>query len=81
MLQESIYQLDPEELYNAYFQHDGVTAHTARTNFNLNLLRKFYDGRSISSHTDRIYPPRSPDLTPLDYFLFPTLKNAIFKHQ
>ena len=33
----------------------------------------------ISSHTDHMYPPRSPDLTPLDYSLFPTLKNTIFK--
>ena len=28
---------------------------------------------------DRIYPPRSPDLTPLDYFLLPNLQNGIFK--
>ncbi|RZC41920.1 hypothetical protein BDFB_015142, partial [Asbolus verrucosus] len=44
-----------------------------------NYLREFYDDRLISSYTDHIYPSRSPDLTPLDYFLFPTLKNTIFK--
>ena len=37
-----------------------------------------HDERLISSHADYIYPPRSPDLTPCDYFFFPTLKNTIF---
>ena len=29
--------------------------------------------------TQHIYPPRSPDLTPLDYFFFLILKNTIFE--
>jgi hypothetical protein len=45
----------------------------------LNYLRECYDCRLISSHTDHIYPPRSPHLMLLDHFLFPTEKNIIFK--
>ena len=65
MLQEFIDQLDPEELQNGYFQHDGATAHTAQTS--LNFLTEFYDDRivstqSISTHFDFF-----------DYFLFSTI--------
>ena len=75
-MEEFINQLDSEELQNGYFQHDGATAHTAQK---FQVPKEFYDDRLISSHTDNLYPPRSPDLTPLDYFLFLTVKNTIFK--
>ncbi|RZB66634.1 hypothetical protein BDFB_013609, partial [Asbolus verrucosus] len=37
------------------------------------FLREFYDERIVD------FPPRSPDLTILDYYVFPHLKNTIFK--
>ena len=46
MLQEFNDQLDPKELQNGYFQHDGATAHTS-----LNFLREFYDNRVINTQT------------------------------
>lgn len=67
-------QLHDDELNYGYFQQDGATAHTARET--IAYLQQFYDNRIISKD---LWPPRSPDLTPLDYFLFPHLKNTIFK--
>ena len=63
-----------EELQNEYFQHDVRTTDAAQ--INVNFLKELV--RLISSLTDHIYPPRSPDLTPPDYFLFPILKNTTF---
>jgi hypothetical protein len=37
-------------------------------------IHEFYNDRVIQ------YPPRSPDLTILDFFIFPYLKNTIFKN-
>ena len=61
-------------MQNSYFQQDGATGHKLKQ-----IWREFYDDPFINSHTNHIYPPQSPDLTPLDYILFPTLKNCIFK--
>lgn len=41
-------------------------------------LEEFYEDRLI---TMEIWPPRSPDLTPLDFFLVGYLKNTIFKNR
>jgi hypothetical protein len=58
-------ELHDDEIHHGYFQQDGATAHTS--NETLELIREYYDDRIISR--DR-WPPRSPDLTPLDYYLF-----------
>ena len=53
-------------LDNIWFQQDGATCHTA--NATLNLLRPIFENRIISKRGDVNWPPRSCDLTPLDYF-------------
>lgn len=73
ILQPFFNELHDDELHNGYFQQDGATAHTANTT--LEFLREFYDDRVISRG---LWPPRSPDLTPLDYYLFGALKNSIY---
>jgi hypothetical protein len=57
-----------------YFHQDGATAHTVRET--LRYLRQFFDDRLISQD---LLTAKSPDLTPLDYYLFSHLKNTIFK--
>jgi hypothetical protein len=64
-------------LQNGYFQHDGATAHT--TQENLVYLQQFYGNRIISNRLNPEFPPRSPDLTPLDFCIFRHLKNEVFK--
>ncbi|XP_031327482.1 uncharacterized protein LOC116158782 [Photinus pyralis] len=68
--------LQDDELQHGFFQQDGATAHTA--NETLRYLQEFYGDRIISTG---LWPPSSPDLTPLDYFLFGRIKNNIFKNR
>lgn len=57
-----------------YFQQDGATAHTA--NVTMDFLRTHFEDRIISRP---LWPPRSPDLTPLDAFLWGYLKDKVFE--
>jgi hypothetical protein len=77
ILEPFINELDDEEVQTGYFQHDGATAHTARET--LNYLQEFYDDRIISRNLHPAWPPRSPDLTPLDFSIFGYLKNSVFR--
>ncbi|CAA9997506.1 unnamed protein product, partial [Nesidiocoris tenuis] len=61
---------------NMWFQQDGATTHTAR--ISLNFLRRIFPGRVISRHGDVPWPPRSPDLTPSDFFLWGYLKSKVY---
>jgi hypothetical protein len=65
-----------DELTQGYFQQDGARIHT--TWANLNFLMEFYDNRLISLNMPHEWPPRSCDLTPCDFFLWPYIKNSIF---
>jgi hypothetical protein len=69
-------ELHDDELIYGYFQQDGATAHT--TGATINFLSNFYADRLISRNTLNNWPPRSCDLTPCDFFLWPFLKNAIY---
>jgi hypothetical protein len=42
----------------------------------MTLLRYVFGERIISKD---IWPPRSPDLTPLDYYLWGAMKGAVYK--
>jgi hypothetical protein len=52
-----------------WLQQDGATSHTA--NSTTEMLNQYFDDRIISNH---LWSPRSPDLTPPDYFLWGYLK-------
>ena len=58
------------------FQQDGATAHTARET--LTLLKDCFPNRLISRFGDIPWPPRSPDLTPCDFFLWGNLKSRVY---
>lgn len=60
-----------------WFMQDGAPAH--RANATMNLLRGVFDERLISLGADVEWPPRSPDLTPCDYFLWGFLKQLVYK--
>jgi hypothetical protein len=62
-----INQLYDDELAQGYLQQDGGTS--GKT---LRYLRQFFDDSLINRDV-------WPALTPLDYYLFPHLKNTIFK--
>lgn len=76
ILEPFLQQLHDDELQVGYFQQDGATPHTAGAT--IRYLQQFYDNRIISQG---LWPPRSPDLTPLDFFLFGHLKNKVFQNR
>ena len=54
------------------FQQHASTCHTAEAT--LYVLRPVFEDRIISRRADVLWPPRSCDLTPLDYYLWGTVK-------
>ncbi|GFT81425.1 transposable element Tc3 transposase [Trichonephila clavipes] len=64
---------DVQELW---FQQDGAKCHTARAA--IDLLKDTFGDRLISRFGPVIWPPRSCDLTPLDYFLWRYVKSLVY---
>lgn len=62
-----------------WFQQDGATAHTAR--ISMEAIRPVFRGRIISRFGDINWPPRSPDLSMCDYFLWGYLKARVYQHK
>lgn len=58
--------VDGINLRNMWFQQYGATCHTARDT--LTLLHEKFEGSVISRNGDVNWPPRSCDLTSLDFF-------------
>jgi hypothetical protein len=72
LLERFLQNLHDDELLHGYFQQDNASAHKTRET--MARIHEFYDDRIIK------FPPRSPDLTILDFFIFPYVKNTIFKN-
>ena len=70
-----IAQLKEGEIGKAYFQQDGPTAHTAH--MSMALLDDVFTDRIISK---TIWPPRSRDLPPPDFFLWGAMKNSVYSN-
>lgn len=67
------------KLRSSYFQQDGAAPHFAlivRDFLNRHFSQKWI-GRGGALH----WPARSPDLTPLDFFLWGYLKNNVYRHR
>lgn len=64
------------DLEDFWFQQDGATCHTSRAT--MDLLRPLFPGRIISKNGDFDWPPRSPDLTPPDFYLWGYLKSKVY---
>ncbi|GFX25638.1 uncharacterized protein TNCV_2082731 [Trichonephila clavipes] len=59
-----------------WFQQDGATCRTARAT--IDLLKDTFGDRLISRFGPVNWPPRSCDLTPLDYFLWGYVKSLVY---
>ncbi|GFY28642.1 uncharacterized protein TNCV_3440091 [Trichonephila clavipes] len=60
-------ELNNHDVQELWFQQDGATCHTARAT--IDFLKDTVGDRLISRFGPVNWPPRSCDLTPLDYFL------------
>lgn len=73
-------QLKQKKIFNSViFQHDGAPphfSHRARQFLSSHFPEERVIGRGFGYH----WPPRSPDLSPLDYYLWGTLKARVY-HQ
>jgi len=69
-------QLDNEELSIGYFQQDGATSHTSHAS--MAEIQSFFGNRIISKG---IWPLRSPDLMPPNYFLWGYLKGRVYQNK
>lgn len=61
---------------NCWFQQDGASAHSCEET--LSFLTEFFQDQIISIKRTPEWPPRSPDLSPPDFFLWAYLKNFVF---
>ncbi|GFW53587.1 uncharacterized protein TNCV_4814931 [Trichonephila clavipes] len=68
--------LNNHDVQELWFQQDGSTCHTARAT--INLLKDTFGDRLISRFGPVNWPPRSCDLTPLDYFLWGYVKSLVY---
>ncbi|GFW91122.1 uncharacterized protein TNCV_1759961 [Trichonephila clavipes] len=59
-----------------WFQQDGTTCHTAHAT--IDLLKDMFGDHLISRFGPVNWPPRSCDLTPLDYFLWCYVKSFVY---
>lgn len=66
-------QLHELDISDMWFQQDGATSHTAGTT--IELLKSQFGERVISRNGPVDWPPRSCDLTPLDFFYGATLNH------
>ena len=58
-----------------WWQQDGATSHTA--NVVLDFVKEKFRGRVISRRSEIGWPPYSPDLNPLDYFLWGYVESQV----
>ena len=68
-------QLTDDELTTGYYQQNGAKCHTS--NASMREIESFFQDRIISKN---LWPPRSPDLTPADFFLWGLLKGKVYKN-
>ena len=61
-------KIEEKDIGNIWFQQDSATCYTAEGT--LDVFRPVFENRIMSRTADVIWPPRSCDLTPLDYYLW-----------
>ncbi|GFT09374.1 uncharacterized protein TNCV_5062401 [Trichonephila clavipes] len=69
-------ELNNHDVQELWFQQDGATCRTARAT--IDLLKDTFGDRLISRFGPVNWPPRSCDLTQLDYFLWGYLKSLVY---
>ncbi|GFS72609.1 transposable element Tc3 transposase [Trichonephila clavipes] len=68
-------ELNNHDVQELWFQQDDAKCHTAHAT--IDLLKDTFGDRLISRFGPVNWPPRSCDLTPLDYFLWGYVKSLV----
>ncbi|GFX00855.1 putative DD41D transposase [Trichonephila clavipes] len=69
-------ELNNHDVQELWFQQDGATCHTALVT--IDLLKDTFGDHLISRFGPVNWPPRSCDLTPLDYLLWGYVKSLVY---
>ncbi|GFY11201.1 uncharacterized protein TNCV_4471871 [Trichonephila clavipes] len=69
-------ELNNHDVQELWFQQDGATCHTACAT--IDLMKDTFGDRLISRFGPVNWPPRSCDLTPLNYFLWGYVKSLVY---
>ncbi|GFW14862.1 putative transposable element [Trichonephila clavipes] len=69
-------ELNNHNVQELWFQQDGAACHTARAT--IDLFEDTFGDHLISRFGPGNWPPRSCDLTPLDYFLWGYVKSLVY---
>ncbi|GFT46700.1 uncharacterized protein TNCV_3184881 [Trichonephila clavipes] len=69
-------ELNNHDVQELWFQQNGVICHTVRAT--IDLLKDTFGDRLISRFGPVNWPPRSCDLTPIDYFLCSYVKSLVY---
>ena len=64
-------------LSDHFYQQDGATCHTSLVA--MAWLEDNFPGRLISKRSNFLWPPNSPGLNPLDYYLWGHVKAKVFE--
>lgn len=67
------------ERTRVWFQHDGAPPHSARRA--LQLLRQMFREKCVGRFGPVSWPARSPDLTPMDFYLWGRIKDEVYKSE
>ena len=78
-LQSFLGNIPPQQRQGIIFMQDGASPHNARAT--LTALRMIFPGGVLATDGDYRWPARSPDLTPLDFFLWGRVKNLVYSAQ
>ena len=63
-------------IHSGIFQQDGAPPHFSRTV--TEFLKQHFPDRVIGRGFEISWPPRSPDLTPLDYWFWSLIKSRVY---
>ena len=66
-------------LWVGHFQQDRATAHNA--NQSMTIVQNMFPGHLISRFGDVPWPPRTPDLSTCDFFLWGYFKSRVYTHK
>ncbi|KMQ82698.1 hypothetical protein RF55_22113 [Lasius niger] len=74
---EAFYEIPLNIIHRMWFMHDGAPPHFSREA--RRYLDERFPGRWIGRAGPIAWPARSPDLNPLDYYLWGHLKSIVYK--
>lgn len=79
VLEDLLDDMDLASRESMYMQQDGAPAHNSR--IATEMLENMFPSKWIGTNGPIQWPPRSPDLTPLDFFIWGYVKNTVYKNQ